>query len=182
MNRTYKTEGIIIKRINFGEADKILTIFTKENGKIVVIAKGIRKITSKRKGLLELFNRNNYFLAKGKNFDIITEVEALGSFLSVETNFEKLGRIYYFCEAIDRLTAERVDENEIYLILYNFLIFCRKTGRIEDIEMRMNEELKNVLYILGFIDEAKLKQNFDVEGFIEGLIEGKIRSKKMIIR
>lgn len=183
LSRTYKTEGIIIKRINYGEADKILTIFTREHGKIVVIAKGIRKITSKRNGSLELFNRNFYFLARGKNFDIVTEVETLGNFLSAPTNFEKIGRIYYFCEVIDRLTAERVEEKEIYSILYNFLVFCRKTNiQVEDIEKRMNDDLKNVLYVLGFIDDNKRNQDFNVEGFIENLIEGKIKSKKMITR
>lgn len=183
MMRTYKTEGIIIKRINYGEADKILTIFTKEHGKIIVIAKGIRKITSRRKGNLELFNRNAYFLAKGKNFDIITEVEALGNFLSIDTSFEKLGRVYYFCEVIDRLTAERVEEQAIYHVLYDFLVFCRKIStQIKEIEKRMNEDLKNVLYILGFIDENKRNQDFDVENFIENLIEGKIKSKKIITR
>lgn len=183
LSRTYKTEGIIIKRINYSEADKILTIFTREHGKIVAIAKGIRKITSKRKGMLELFNRNAFFVIRGKNMDVVTEVQAIGNFQSAETSFERLGRVYYFCEAIDRLTAERVEEQEIYSILYNFLVFCRKTNiQVENIEKRMNEDLKNVLYILGFIDEAKRNQGFDVEGFIENLIEGKIRSKKMITR
>ncbi|PIZ97846.1 MAG: DNA repair protein RecO, partial [Candidatus Levybacteria bacterium CG_4_10_14_0_2_um_filter_35_8] len=53
---SYKTEGIVIKRRNLGEADKILTIFTKRYGKIQVKAPGIRKINSRRSPHVELLN------------------------------------------------------------------------------------------------------------------------------
>ncbi len=177
--KTYKTEGVIIKRINYGEADKILTIFTKHHGKITVMAKGIRKITSRKKGSLELFNNCTLFLAKGKNFDLVTETEIINNFLSRAVSFEKLGRIYYFCEVIDRLTAERVEELNVYQILIEFLESC-KNFNIAEIEKRMNEDLKKVLLRLGFIDESRMKHNFDIEMFIENLIEGKIKSKKII--
>lgn len=178
-SRAYKTEGVIIKRINYGEADKILTIFTKHYGKITVIAKGIRKMTSRKKGSLELFNQSVLYLARGKNFDIVTEVETINNFLSHKINFEKLGRIYYFCEVVDRLTAERVEEANIYQILVDYLEFCRKYNIVE-IEKRMDEDLKRVLLVLGFIDEGRVRNNFDTESFIENLMEGKIKSKKII--
>lgn len=177
--RTYKTEGVIIKRINYGEADKILTIFTKHYGKITVIAKGIRKMTSRKKGSLELFNKCILFLARGKNFDLVTETETISNFLSRAVSFEKLGRIYYFCEVVDRLTAERVEEQNVYQILIEFLESCKNYNVIE-IEKRMNEDLKKVLLVLGFIDENRMRQNFDIEIFVENLIEGKIKSKKII--
>ena len=56
MSRAYKTEAIIIKRRNFGEADRILTILTKNYGKIQVRAPGVRKITSRRSSHIELLN------------------------------------------------------------------------------------------------------------------------------
>lgn len=180
-SRSYKTEGIIIKRINYGEADKILTIFTRHHGKITVIAKGIRRITSRKKGSLELFNQSILYLARGKNFDIITEVEPINNFISHKIDLDRLGRIYYFCEVIDRLTAERVEEENIYQLLIDFLGFCQRS-HIDEIEKRMDEDLRRILLILGFIDEEKSKRNFDAEIFIENLIEGKIRSKKMLIK
>ena len=61
MRRTYKTEGIILKRINFGEADRILTSYTKHFGKISLLAKGVRKITSRKGGNIELFNQTVLF-------------------------------------------------------------------------------------------------------------------------
>jgi hypothetical protein len=136
-------------------------------------------MTSRKKGSLELFNQSVLYLARGKNFDIITETETINNFLSNKLNFDKLGRIYYFCEVIDRLTAERVEESNVYQILINFLEFCRRSN-IREIEKRMDSDLKRVLLVLGFIDEGRIKQNLDVEMFIEGLLEGKIRSKKIL--
>lgn len=177
--RTYKTEGIIIKRINYGEADKILTVFTKHYGKITLMAKGIRKITSRKKGSLGLFNQSVLYLARGKNFDIITEAQTISDFLSNKIGFDKLGRIYYFCEVIDRITAERVTEPNIYQILVGFLEFC-KNFNVGEIEKRMNEDLKRILLVLGFIDRGRLRQHFDVEMFIERLIERQLQSKRFL--
>jgi len=78
--RSYKTEGIVLKRINYGEADRILTIYTKRHGKIRAIAKGVRKLTSRKAGSLELFNNVVLFLVKGKNLDIITEAQTVDLF------------------------------------------------------------------------------------------------------
>jgi len=65
--KSYKAEGIVIKRKNFGEADRILTVFTKKYGKIKVLAKGVRRITSRRGPNVELFNQVELVLHQGRN-------------------------------------------------------------------------------------------------------------------
>ena len=67
----FKTEGIILRRRDFGEADRILTVFSLHRGKISVIAKGVRRITSRRAGNVELLNRVQMFLYPGKQFLIL---------------------------------------------------------------------------------------------------------------
>ena len=57
MPGSYKTEAIVLKRTNFGEADRLVTVFSQPRGKLVLLAKGIRRLTSRKKGHLELFNR-----------------------------------------------------------------------------------------------------------------------------
>lgn len=168
--RNYKTEGIIIKRINYKEADKILTVFTKELGKITVLAKGVRKLTSRKKGSLELYNRCNLYVARGKTFDIVTETEILDFFPQNKISFEKLGRIYYLTEVIDRLVPEKVPEAKIYQTLINFI----------KIDGNLDDTLKNILLNLGFIDNLKRNAFFDVENYIENLIEKKIYSGRMM--
>lgn len=122
MSRTYKTEGVIIKRNNFGEADKILTIFTKQYGKLRGVAKGIRKLTSRKGGNLELFNYVSIFLAKGKNLDIITEVQAIDSFPNFRKDLTKVAIAYQFTQLINSFSQEGQENKE----LFQLLIFCLK--------------------------------------------------------
>lgn len=75
-----KVEGIILKRRNLGEADRILTVFSKNLGKISVLAKGVRRITSRRAGNVELLNRVSMYLHRAKSFLILTEAISLNTF------------------------------------------------------------------------------------------------------
>ncbi|MBI2593599.1 DNA repair protein RecO, partial [Candidatus Daviesbacteria bacterium] len=72
-------EGIILKRTNFGEADRMLTVLTKNLGKITVIARGVRKITSRRAGNVELLNVVKLGLFKGKGYTL-TEAQSVQTF------------------------------------------------------------------------------------------------------
>ncbi|MDZ4209873.1 MAG: DNA repair protein RecO, partial [Candidatus Curtissbacteria bacterium] len=115
--KTYKTEGIVLKRSNFGEADRIVTIFSKHFGKIKVLAKGIRKTTSRKGGNLELFNWVRIFVACGKNLDIVTEAETVKAFRIWRRDLRKVALAYHFCELTDKLTAENVPHKEIFDLL-----------------------------------------------------------------
>ncbi len=80
----FKTEGIVLKRRNFGEADRILTIFSKERGKITVLAKGVRRITSRRAGNVELLNRTVMYLHQGRGLPILTEATTLEPYQKIK--------------------------------------------------------------------------------------------------
>ena len=66
-----RTEGVILKRRNFGEADRILTIYTRDYGKVICLAKGVRRPRSKKAGHLELGSWCKIFAVHGKNLDQI---------------------------------------------------------------------------------------------------------------
>src|SRR5881628_1264153 len=85
----YKSEAVIIKRSNLGEADKILTIFTPNFGKLRVVAKGVRKVTSRLAGHVELFTRSQMLLAKGRNLDIVTQSETMDAFRPMHDRSEE---------------------------------------------------------------------------------------------
>ena len=78
--RTYSSEGIILARKNYSEADRILTCFSKSYGKISLLAKGIRKLKSKKRGHLEVFSHIKFSASRGHGMDIITEVETINTF------------------------------------------------------------------------------------------------------
>lgn len=86
----YKTEGIVLKSIKLGEADKIITIYSNERGKISAVAKGIRKTKSKFGARLEPFSHVNLLLYDGRNLDIVTQVELISSFREIREDFDKV--------------------------------------------------------------------------------------------
>ena len=90
MARGYSAEGVILKKTNLGEADRLLTIFTKYKGKIRALAKGVRKITSRRSPNLELLNHVKAQFAGGKTFDVVTEVTTITTHKKIKENLFKV--------------------------------------------------------------------------------------------
>jgi DNA repair protein RecO (recombination protein O) len=117
----YKTKGIILKRSNFGEADRILTIYTDNHGKIKAIGKGIRKQNSRLGGHLEPFCLADFVIAEGRNLDIVTEAEIIECFFDLRNNLKSTHISYYLAEAIDKLTAEHEKHKEVFDLLLEVL-------------------------------------------------------------
>ena len=176
---SYKTEGIILKRINYGEADKILTIYTKHHGKIKALAKGIRKLTSRKAGSLELFNHAIVFLVKGKNFDLVTEAQAVDLFKSWRQNLVRVGVAYYFCELVDKLTPEEQENLAVFELLRDSL----NKLNVANLSVLVRNFEETLLNDLGFGVPALLKnQPGSLKEYIESIIEKKINSPKIIKR
>ncbi|MGH2469188.1 MAG: DNA repair protein RecO, partial [Chloroflexota bacterium] len=73
----YATEAVVLERRDFGEADRLLTLYTPVRGKVRAIAKGSRRTTSRLAGHVELFTHTRVLLASGRNLDIVTQCELL---------------------------------------------------------------------------------------------------------
>ena len=175
--RAYKTEGIILKRSNFGEADRLLTIFTKNHGKIRVIAKGVRKITSRRGGNLELFNYVSVYLNNGKSIDSLVEVEVVKSFSEWRKEIKAVGVAYYLCELVDKLTAEGQEHYQVFNLLRNSL---SELDECNYTELVVNFE-KELITELGFGVPENLKDSQkSIKDYIEQITEKKITSPKII--
>lgn len=177
--RAYKTEGIIIKRTNFGEADRILTIFTKHYGKIRAIAKGVRKIKSRRAPHLELFNHTSCFLSKGKNLDIITEAQLINSFSKLKKDLKKVGLAFKACELADQLTREDQSQRRVFELLEGCLNDLNHLNKKESEEVVKIFE-QELLQVLGFLPKGQALEKIDVEHFIEKIIEKKLKTKKFL--
>lgn len=129
MKRNFSNEGLVIKQINFGEADRILTIFTRSQGKISVVAKGVRKINSRRAGSLELLNRIKFFAHDNGKLPILTEASSLESFKAIKADLGKLSLAYLMLELIDQF----LPEGESYTNLYDQLtLFLTAISRNRD--------------------------------------------------
>lgn len=109
--RLYRTHAVILRRRDFRDADRILTVFTPNYGKLELIAKGVRKTTSRKAGYLELFSHSTLMVAQARTWDIVTEVVGVESFVNIRTDLEKISQANYISELIDCFT-ESGDENQ----------------------------------------------------------------------
>ena len=118
---TFKTKGIILKRTNLGEADRILTIYTKDFGKIKVVAKGIRKIKSKLAGSLELFCLDDLMIAEGRSLDIVAGAVTEKCFYNLRNDLKATHTAYYLSDVIDKMSDEEEPHREVFDLLDNLL-------------------------------------------------------------
>lgn len=172
--RAYKTEGIVIKRSNFSEADRILTIFTKRHGKIKVLAKGVRRITSRRGPNIELFNQVELFIHKGRTFDILTEANVLNTFSRIRKKLDLIGLAFYVCEIVDGLCPEHQAHPRVYDHLVDVLNELNQ-GLVHRFE-------KNLLVELGYLPRVHLPTRIDTTSFIENILEKRLKTKRIIAR
>lgn len=159
----FKTEGIILKRKNYSESDRILTIFSKVQGKITVLAKGVRKITSRRAGNIELLNRAQIFLHQGKNFLILTEAVALDTYPKIKGDLTLSTYAYHIIELMDRLTAE----NQVSINIYNDLVEVLSRLSISPRQILIRAFEVKILSNLGFWSRENIADlNKDTGGIL----------------
>ncbi len=118
---SYSLEAIVLKRSDLGEADRILTLFTPNKGKIHAIARGIRRPISKKAGHLELLSRSQLQMALGRNLDIVTQAEGRESFLHLRTELWHMTCGFYLVELTDRFIEEHTQHPDVYNLLLQML-------------------------------------------------------------
>lgn len=177
----YKVEGVILKRRNVGEADRILTIFTKEYGKLRVIAKGIRRITSRRAPHLEVFGRALIMLHRGKSLDIVTEAELVDGYGQLRKDLTLVNIGYYYCELVDALLPEKQEHRDVYAQLtHAFMIL--NTGGNPDIYGECEHFAIELLRRLGFLPASRELTASQIQPFIENITERRLRTYQFIRR
>lgn len=112
--RTYKTQGLIIKKTKLGEADRILTIFTPEMGKIQGFAKSVRMTKSKLSGHLEMLSYSNLTLTKGRGLDTIIGSQNIDAFLDIKDDLYRVSYALYMAELIDYFTDEGTSDAGLF--------------------------------------------------------------------
>ena len=174
--RAYKTEGIVIKRKNYSEADRIVTIFSKTHGKIIIKASGVRKIASRRSPHIELLNYCVFSLHQGKMMPILTEVESLQNFSLLKNDLKRIGAAFHICELIDGLCAENQENLEIFNLLESTLHKLSTAPKLADIIYEFEVEL---LKLLGFYQHSD-KLKFNTKNVIESILERKLKTRPIL--
>ncbi|MBK5107832.1 MAG: DNA repair protein RecO [Anaerolineales bacterium] len=119
--RTFRSEAIVISHKDWGEADRMLWLYTRKLGKVQAIAKGVRKMRSRKAGHLEPFTCSNLMFARGRTFLIVTQAETVAPFLDLREDLLKVGYAAYISELLDRFTYEEDDNHLIYQLLKDTL-------------------------------------------------------------
>ena len=126
--RTYKTRGFVLRQTSLGEADRILTLFTRDLGKIQAVAKGIRRTKSKLSGHLEPFALASLSLSRGRQLDTIFDADTVNSFRVLREDLKRLSKAVYLIELVDKFTSEHQPSPEIYSLLLDSLILLEHSN------------------------------------------------------
>jgi DNA repair protein RecO (recombination protein O) len=116
-----KTSGIVLRRVDYAEADRIITFLTPDQGKVTAIAKGVRKTKSKLAGGIELFSVSeiSYIIGKSEvNTLISTRLEKYYSQIVKDIDRVNLG--YKFLKIVNRSTEDKTDSDYFHLLVEAF--------------------------------------------------------------
>ncbi len=179
--RFYSLEGIVINRRNFGEADRLITIFPRKEGKIILLAPGVRKITSRRGPKIEFFNLVRIETSRGKNWDILTEAESKETFPLLKKDLKKINAAYQLCELTDRFIPEREENEAVFDLLLENLNRLNQEISFLNFDNLLFQFKVRLLIATGFWPkDAKITPEA-IDRYIEKIIQGKIKSAKIKI-
>jgi DNA repair protein RecO (recombination protein O) len=109
--RSFRVDAVVLRHSDYGEADRLLTLFTRQRGKMRVIAKGARKIASRKAGHIEPFTQVRLQLAKGKDMFLITQADTVDAYLPLRDDLILTSHAAYVLELLDRFSYEDETEN-----------------------------------------------------------------------
>ncbi len=119
--KTYRCEAVILGYAPFGEADLLVTMFTRDQGKVRAVGKGARRSTSKLVGHLEPLTAVKMSMAHGSNMDIISQAEVINSFSTLKGDLTGITKGQYLAEIVDGFGAEASPNPSLFQLMINTL-------------------------------------------------------------
>jgi DNA repair protein RecO (recombination protein O) len=119
--RTYKTEGIVLRRRNLGEADSVFTLSSETEGRFDGVARGVRKARSHMRGHLEPLTRARVMLARGRTLDVFTQAETVTAYRAIREDLDRSAAALYCAELVEQFTAEHAEQPGIYGLILDLL-------------------------------------------------------------
>lgn len=120
----YNAAGIVLRNRGLGEADRIITLFTREEGKVEAVARGARRPRSRLAGTTQPFTLGQFQLFRGKGLDNISQCEVEEGFAALRDDLSRMAYASYVCELTDAITSERDANEELFFLLSAALQLC----------------------------------------------------------
>jgi DNA repair protein RecO (recombination protein O) len=117
----YRDEGVVLRTMRLGEADRVVTLMTKEHGKVRAVAKGVRRTTSKFGGRLEPLSHVTMLCWQGRELDIVNQAEVVDAFRVVREDLHRLSKALTLLETVDQLSQEHHPAPRLYDMLIGAL-------------------------------------------------------------
>lgn len=122
-----KTDGLVVRQVNYKDNDQILTVLTKEHGLMTLKARGVRSRSSRLKGACQLLAYSEFTVFENRGFHTIDEANAIQMFPELRTDIELLSLASYFAQVAEILSQEDMPNPELLSLTLNALYaLCRR--------------------------------------------------------
>ena len=172
--RSYTSEGIVLGRKNYGEADRILSVYSKDHGRVSLMAKGIRRPKSRKRGHLEIFSLLNFQAVSGHGIDMIIEADITDDFKEIRKSLPKVSLAYYFMEVVGKITHENEKNQELFDLILESLNGLKDGSKLKQLRFNFIQKL---LTIMGYWPEGQELK--DPDTVLEEVIERQISSVRV---
>lgn len=171
-NRSFRLTGLVLRRVNTGESDRIVTLLTQEEGKFVCVAKGVRKLTSSRGSMLEPGNLISGFFVKTKSLPILTQLILITDTSSMTHSLARHRQLYLLLELLDRLFVEQELDESVY---EEAIELRNKVVNNQANAASLQKGFASIISELGYQDPADSKYP-TISEYVSALSDRKIKS------
>lgn len=145
-----------------------------------ILAKGIRRIKSRRAPHLELFNQVELVIHNGKTFQTVTEAKVIKDLSNLKSDLKLSGYLFYLCEVIDKILPEHQPHPELFVLFLSVLSDLGNPGTTpQDQQEMVKKFVIQLLWNLGYLPKGEYPK-LGVTDFVENIVEKRIRSKKFL--
>lgn len=155
--KRYNTQAFVLKNIKYKDSDKVFTLFSKDLGKISAVARGVRKISSRRAGNLDTLNLVSISIRENLNaFNDIEEVKTIESYKDLKKDLKKSLKAYYLIELIHKSIEEGEQNEDLFDLLQKSLKMMQKTSDPDFVVNYFEMHLMNLLGYKMTLDKCRV--------------------------
>lgn len=170
--RSFTTTALVIKSAKVGESDKIITLLTQEQGKLACVAKGVRKITSSKRALLEPGNVVKAFFITTKSMPLLTQATMVDDTREIMAHLAKIRQLTQILEIVDKLFVEEEIEPHIF---DHVLQMRAEIVSNQPTTTRISHQLDTLLTYLGYQPLAETSHKSVLE-YVQEITDKPMRS------